>query len=587
MDTKAAPSALAVREQVERLRGSAAFTGSDRLMVLLDYVIEEALGGRGHELKEASIGNAVYRREPPYDPRIDSNVRVEARRLRRKLQEHFSSDGFYDPVIISIPSGTYAPIFEINSSERRSGINAVMRPQEIFRAGPGTRVAVLPVRVVSGDASIKSFADALTDELVYALGSEPGLRVPSRATTLAYADRQPSIPTLAAELGLDAILQATVRETSGAIRVTIEVSDPKGFVVTSDRFESASTERDDLTERLATTLVSRLRFDSSKMRARQISPGPQAIEWHAKIYHARQLLDRQTPESLREALKLFSDVALTAPDYARGHSGMADCYCDMFRIGVMDQAEALAEARPAVERALEIDPESPEAFSALATIQAWLERDRAGAEASFEHALSIGRNARSARLYGSYLALLGLNDEAERLFLEARTIEPFSQQQDIAEALSRFQSRRFDWLGEDGMTIEVRNAPLEALFFMALGSHFGQRGDFEAYFAPLSSLRSNHPQLVLAAAELEAWRGAKAAATRILETGNTRASSFAHATLACSVGDSERIFHHLSQALDRRELATVWMRSDPRFDFVRQTSDFAALMGRLESLRLS
>src|SRR5262249_35194320 len=156
-------------------------------------------------------------------------------------------------------------------------------------------------------------------------------------------------------------------------------------------FQSASVERDDLAERLATTLLSRLRFDSSKMRARQISPGPQAIEWHAKIYRARQLLDRQTPEGLREALKLFKDVALTAPDYARGHSGMADCYCDLYRIGSIAHSEALAGARPAAERALEIDPESAEAFTALATIQAWLERDDTSAEKSFEHALSIGR----------------------------------------------------------------------------------------------------------------------------------------------------------------------------------------------------
>ncbi|WP_028745905.1 hypothetical protein [Rhizobium mesoamericanum] len=587
MDAKAAPSASAIREQVERLRASNAFIGSDRLMALLDYVVEETLSGRGHEIKEASIGNAVYRRDPPYDPRIDSNVRVEARRLRRKLQDHFASDGFYDPVIIAIPSGTYAPVFEINSSARMSGVRLIPRPKEIFRDGPGTKVAILPVRVISGDAATKDFADSLTDELVYALGSEPGLRVPSRATTLAYSDRQPSIPALASELGLDAVLQSTVRETASTIRVTIEVSDPGGFVVTSDRFESVSIDRDDLAERLATTLLSRLRFDSSKMRARQISPGPQAIEWHAKIYRARQMLDRQTPEGLSEALKLFKDVASTAPDYARGHSGTADCYCDLYRIGSVDHYQALAGARPAVERALEIDPESPEAYTALATIQAWLERDRVGAEASFEHALSIGRNARSARLYGTYLSLQGLNDEAERLFLEARTIEPVSQQQDIAEAVSRFQGRNFDWLGGERRTVELRNAPVEALYFMALGSHFAGRGDYQAYAGALAGIRISHPQLVFAAAELDAWRGQKAAAIRLLEVGNSRASAFAHATLACSVGDSERVLRYLADGLDRRELSTVWMRSDIRFDFLREKSAFAALVDRLESLRLS
>jgi TolB-like protein/tetratricopeptide (TPR) repeat protein len=533
------------------------------------------------------IGNAVYQRDPPYDPRIDSTVRVEARRLRKKLDEHFSSEGFYDPIILSIPSGTYAPVFEVNSSERTFGATATERPKEIFRAGPGTKVAVLPVRVIAGDGLTKDFADSLTDELVFALGSEPGIRVPSRATTLAYADKQPSIPTLAAELGLDAVIQGTVRDISGSIRVTIEVSDPRGFVVSSDRLESSSPDRNDLAERLATTFVSRLRLDSSKMRARQISPGPTAIESHAKIYRARQMLDRQTPEGVREALQIFKDVAEAAPDYARGHSGMADCYCDMFRIGVIDLEAALAHAKPAAERALEIDPESPEAFTSLGTIQAWLERDRAAAETSFEHALAIGRNARSARIYGSYLSLLGMIDDAERLFWEARTIEPISQQQDIAEAISRFQARRYDWLDGGQIVIEARNAPAEAHFYMALGCHFGGRGSIEDYAAPLARLRTSHPQLMLASAEIEAWCGSNVAALRLLDSENPKVSRFAYATLACSVNDHDRVFRCLSESLNRRELATVWMRSDVRFDSFRSAPEFVELLKQLESLRQS
>jgi TolB-like protein len=586
MDAKVEPSPSAIRDQVERLRASTSFTGSDRLMALLDYLVGETLVGRGGDLREAVIGNAVYQRDPPYDPRIDSTVRVEARRLRRKLDEHFSADGQYDPVVISIPSGTYAPVFEINAQDRPLSANASSPRNEIFRPGAGTKVAVLPVRVISGDAETKHFADELTDELVFALGSEPGLRVPSRATTFAYADRQPSITTLAAELGLDAVIQGTVRENTGSIRVTIEISDPKGFVASSDRFDSASPDRSDLAERIATTLASRLRFDSSRMRASQVRPGPLAIDYHAKVYRARQLLDRQTPEGLREALQLFKDVAEAVPDYARGHSGVADCYCDMFRIGIIDAATALAQALPAAEQALRIDPQSPEAHTALATVQAWLERDRVAAEASFETALSIGRNARSARVYGSYLALFGMADEAERLFFEARTIEPLSQQQDIAEAISLFQARRFDWLADSHMEVEARNAPAEALFYMALSAHFAGQGAIGDYATPLARARTTHPHLILAFAELQAWRGTTAPATQALQAGNQRASSFAHATLACAVGDPERVFAHLSRALESRELQTVWMRSDVRFDFVRSTPEFAALLNRLDTLRI-
>ncbi|MBW9069963.1 hypothetical protein [Agrobacterium pusense] len=64
-----------------------------------------------------------------------------------------------------------------------------------------------------------------------------------------------------------------------------------------------------------------------------------------------------------------------------------------------------------------------------------------------------------------------MTEEAEKLFREARTIEPFSQQQDIAEAVSRFQDRKFGWVAGDLVDIEVANAPAEALYYMALSSH--------------------------------------------------------------------------------------------------------------------
>ncbi|MFB9952896.1 hypothetical protein ACFFP0_28975 [Rhizobium puerariae] len=581
------PSPAAIRQQLETLRRSASFNGSDRLMALLEYLVEETLEGRGEDLKEAVIGNAVYQRDPPYDPRIDSTVRVEVRRLRRKLDDHFALEGRSDPVSISIPVGTYSPLFAAQKPGRPTRPAEQAAP-EIFRHGPGTVVAILPVRAFSREGPLREFAGGLTDELIFAFGSEPGIRIPSRATTFAYTENLPSIPALAEELGADAVLQGTVREEAGMIRVTIEISDPRGFVVSSDRFDGASGDGLGLQEKIATTLTSRLRFDSSRMRAFQISPGPDAIRSHAKIYRARQLLDRQMPATLREALAIFSDVANTAPDYARGHSGIADCCCDMFRIGIIDGEEALPRARAAADRALEIDPQSIEANTARATISAWLERDRNAAEAGFERALELGDNARTVRVYGSYLSLLGREDEAERLFREARRIEPFSQQQDIAEAVSHFQARRFDRALADMASAGPPAAAMEAVFYNALACHFGGDADSARLCAkPLGHLPASHPQLVFADAEVEAWLGAPQRAERLLDAGNAKASQFARATLACATGNAGRAFTHLAKALERRELATVWMRGDIRFDALRGTAEFSNLLAVLEALRLS
>lgn len=586
MDPRSEPAPSLIRRQMELIRRSPAFDGSDRLIALLEFIVEETLEGRGRKLKEAVIGNAVYQRDPPYDPRVDSTVRVEVRRLRRKLDEHFAEHGIDDPVIIEIPTGTYTPVFGTTRSPIISTGQANL--QGIFKPGPGTIIVVLPVRPLSDDIALRECAEQLTEELIFAFGSEPGISVPSRTTTYNYATSARSLSELVGEFGADAVVQGTLLEQAGAIRATLEISDARGIIVSSDRFEEASSDRASLPARVATTLVSRVRFDSTKMRSRRISPGPAAVDTHSKIYRARQLLDRQTPEHIREALAIFSEVADTAPDYARGHSGVADCYCDLFRIGIIDSDTALSNARKAVTRALEIDPESVEAYTALATIQAWLERDRRAAEESFQSALALGRNARAARLYGSYLTILGFPDEAERMFREARRIEPFSRQQDITEAMSRFQSRNFGSMTDSTSPIERRNKPPEALFYLALGNHFGGNADgATAYAEPLGHLLATNPQIVFADAELEAWLGRPGRASHLLKAGNTKASHFAHASIACSIGDAEAVFAHLAFALDGRELATVWLRTDIRFDFVRSTGEFKEILRRLEALRLS
>ncbi|MDM9627824.1 hypothetical protein QTL95_18185 [Rhizobium sp. S152] len=583
MDLKSEPAPSLIRRQMEVLRNSRAFTGSDRLFALLEFVVEETLAGRGHGLREAVIGNAVYQRDPPYDPRVDSTVRVEIRRLRKKLEEYFCDDGGSDPVVITIPVGSYIPAFgtEVQSSDAGQA-------RRIFKPGPGTIIVVLPIRSLAASDELRECADHLTEELIYALGSEPGISVPSRTTTYTFAGDTKTLTELAADFGADAVVQGTLSEHVGAIRVTLEISDGRGIVVSSDRFEGDIEARTTLPERIATTLVSRIRFDSTKMRMRQISPGPSAVDSHSKIYRARQLLDKQTAEHLREALALFTQVADAAPDYARGHSGMADCYCDLFRLGIIDNDTAHTNARNAVTHALEIDPESVEAYTALATIQAWLERDRKAAEESFQAALALGRSARAACLYGTYLTIIGFPDEAERMFREARRIEPFSQQQDIAEAVSRFQSRRFDLLSAGESLIDRRNKPPEAAFYLALGNHFGGNAEgARQYAGPLNHLLATNPQIVFADAEIEAWLGEPERALRLLTTGNPKASHFAHASLASAVGDAGLVHRHLNLALDRRELPTVWLRTDIRFDAFRPTSEFKEILARLEALRLS
>ena len=102
----------AVRSQVSKILSSPEFQRSERLSRFLGYVVEEILAGRGGELKEYTIALAVFDRPNSYDPDVDSIVRVEARKLRFRLDQYYETVGCTDPVRIKISKGSYVPTIE-------------------------------------------------------------------------------------------------------------------------------------------------------------------------------------------------------------------------------------------------------------------------------------------------------------------------------------------------------------------------------------------------------------------------------------------------------------------------------------------
>ena len=101
----------AVRRELARLIDSPAFKDSDRLVRFLTFVVEETLQGRGARLKESVVGIEVFDRSPDYDPKEDPIVRVQARRLRAKLDAHYTTLGRPGDLRIELPKGGYAPQF--------------------------------------------------------------------------------------------------------------------------------------------------------------------------------------------------------------------------------------------------------------------------------------------------------------------------------------------------------------------------------------------------------------------------------------------------------------------------------------------
>src|SRR5579863_1979438 len=101
-----------VRNQLARVVNSKAFASSARSGKLLRFLVEETLNGNAGELKEYTLGVKALDRRDSFDPRTDPIVRAEASRLRTRLALYYATEGREDAVAISLPRGSYVPVFE-------------------------------------------------------------------------------------------------------------------------------------------------------------------------------------------------------------------------------------------------------------------------------------------------------------------------------------------------------------------------------------------------------------------------------------------------------------------------------------------
>jgi len=248
-----APDARSLSDQLDRLHKSPVLARCGSLLAFLRFVVEETLAGRGDSLKELVVGDALYGRHTPYDPRIDSTVRVEAIRLRQKLKTHYETVGRSDPVRIELPTGSYRPRFILAAQP-------VPAPADRLPASPaaGVDLAIMPFQTLSGTAADTRLADGVTDELIFALARSSRLRLAPRLAVFQFKGRRYRLPDAAGELGAAALLHGTCRREGDRHRVTVELIDPAGNVTWFDRVDERCDAAIGIAEGLAARIAARL-----------------------------------------------------------------------------------------------------------------------------------------------------------------------------------------------------------------------------------------------------------------------------------------------------------------------------------------
>ena len=272
------PTAEQVRLQLGRILSSEPFANADRLSRFLRYVVERSLAGEGDRLKEYVIGTEVFDRGERYDPRLDSIVRVEAGRLRAKLEEYYNRHGSNDAVIVRMARGGYAPSFErrqpldppATRMSRGLALGSVaalivaamvawgaVRWSRAETRLPHPTIAVLPIKTFSTDERVALFAARVTDGVTSELARLGTVRVVSHTSAIQFAGTRRPLKEIAQALGADVVMEASVtmeadRMLAVQARLVDAVSDRKFWV---EEFTAAETEVRDLQRRIAAAVA--------------------------------------------------------------------------------------------------------------------------------------------------------------------------------------------------------------------------------------------------------------------------------------------------------------------------------------------
>lgn len=303
------------------------------------------------------------------------------------------------------------------------------RTDRAFRPGSVHSIAVLPLMNLSGDPSQDYLADGMTDELTTDLARISSLRVVSRTSAQHYHNTTQSLPAIANELDVDAVVEGSVRKEGDVVSVNIQLIDARNdrhlwADMLRRNLAGASSMQDELTEAIAHQVGVQL-----TPLEKQYFSGRHPIDpaSYQSYLLGRYYWNKRTPDSLAKAEGYFQDSVTRDPKNALAFAGLADTYILDALFANLPPDEASQKARDAALRALALDDSLAEAHCSIAYIRFFKDWNFAGAEEEYRRALQLNPNFATAhQWYAELLTALARHDEAIAHIRQAEALDPFS-----------------------------------------------------------------------------------------------------------------------------------------------------------------
>lgn len=457
--------------------------------------------------------------------------------------------------------------------------------------GDQESIAVLPFRVLSppGENTGDEYLGVgLTDALITRLSNVQRLVVRPTSSVLRYQGAAIDPLIAGRDLGIDYVVDGSIRRVGNRIRVTAQLLNiNEGVTRWAEHFDEDSTDvlqiEDSISEKVATALLPQLTRDEQRQLSKRGTDSSEAFEAYLR---GRYHWNFYTEVGLAKALQCYQKAINLDPDYALAYTGIADYYNWLGVFGLKPFAECSAAAKQAASKAVQLDSSSAEAYSALGFATACHDFDWAVAEGQHRRALEINPNyATGHNWYAFHLAMEGRFDEAIEQMMRTRELDPLSPAVLQALGWCYYQARRFD------ESLATFRAMLEAVPDFAYGlvtfswalRHTGAVDEAVRTAEKALQLSSGSQLYVCGLGVAYAAAGKQMEARATLDQLDQMAahgfvSPYNRALIHLHLGERERALELLVEAVRIKDAWVVWLGVEPQWDPLRGEPVFDQLL---------
>ncbi|MCJ7578615.1 MAG: tetratricopeptide repeat protein, partial [candidate division Zixibacteria bacterium] len=456
------------------------------------------------------------------------------------------------------------------------------------REVPINSIAVLPFQNLSADPEQEYFSDGITEALISELSKIKALRVISRTSVMRFKKTEKSLPEIAHDLNVDAVVEGSVQRVQDDIRITAQLikAEPEKHLWADDftkKFKDILILQSEVAQAIAREIKITVTPEEQQQLVTYRTVNPEAHELYLKgIY----FVNKFSPPDVEKGFKYFEEAIHKDPNYALAYTGMAKGYDYLVSI-TMPPKEAWPKVDSLARKALSLDKTLADAYLLIAEVKAVYEWDWKGAEEYYKRAIELNPNHATAHAwYAMYLLAMKRLDEALREAKHAKELDPLSFD------INWMMSYVFLYTGQydSAITLAKEVLKLDSTFVLAyniLGESYLLKKMYnEAIPQFRKSIALGFRYSLSSLAHAYAETGKETEAQKILndlleESKRRYVDPFDFAVVYFALGEQDKAIEYLEKAYEYRSVMLPYIRTFPEWEDYSKDPRVVALLKKM------